>query len=234
MANRAIGVQREKPLHAALKRWYAETDDAVEVALDGYVIDLVRGDLLIEIQTRGFAGMKRKVGALLAAGHRIRVVHPIAVERDIVKVDDDGQLLGRRRSPRHGALADLADELVSLPGLLAHPAFELEVLLTREEELRRFEAGRCWRRKGWMVLERRLVEVVERVAIGVPADLARLLPDGLADPFTTAELAAGLRRPRRTAQQLAYCLRRLELVEVVGTRDRSTLYRLVAAPSPGA
>jgi len=35
-----IGTLRERPLHASLKRWYAEPDDRTEVAVDGYVIDL--------------------------------------------------------------------------------------------------------------------------------------------------------------------------------------------------
>ncbi|HET9755914.1 MAG TPA: hypothetical protein VFP66_05395 [Candidatus Limnocylindrales bacterium] len=86
----SIGMLRERHLHASLKRWYAEPGDQVELVVDGYVVDLVRGELLIEIQTRGFAGMRAKVIALLAAGHRIRVVHPIAVDRWIVQVDDDG------------------------------------------------------------------------------------------------------------------------------------------------
>ena len=41
-----------KPLHASLKAWYAEAGDRFEVAVDGYVIDLVRDDLLIEIPDR--------------------------------------------------------------------------------------------------------------------------------------------------------------------------------------
>ena len=56
-----IGTLREKPLHASLKRWYTQTGDRVEVRVDGFVIDIVRDDLLIEVQTRGFSSMKRKV-----------------------------------------------------------------------------------------------------------------------------------------------------------------------------
>lgn len=69
-----IGILRERPLHASLKHWYAQAGDRFEVPVDGYVIDLVRGDLLIEIQTRGFAPMKRKVTDLLARGHPVRIV----------------------------------------------------------------------------------------------------------------------------------------------------------------
>ena len=78
MAGASIGTMRERHLHASLKQWYAEPGDRAEIPVDGYVIDLVRGDLLIEIQTRGFSGMRPKLAAMLARGHRIRVVHPIA------------------------------------------------------------------------------------------------------------------------------------------------------------
>jgi hypothetical protein len=61
---------REKPLHASLKLWCATDGDLFEEPVDGFVIDVVSDDLLIEIQTGGFSSMKRKLKALLAADHR--------------------------------------------------------------------------------------------------------------------------------------------------------------------
>jgi hypothetical protein len=223
-----IGLLRERHLHASLKRWYAELDDHEEVRIDGYVVDLVRGGLLIEIQTRGFAGMKPKAKALLGNGHRLRVVHPIAVDRWIVNVETDGTVLTRRLSPRHGALADIASELITFPELLADPNFEVEVLLTAEEEYRHRVPGMCWRRKGWTVLERRLAEVLDRVELRQPADLLKLLPVDLPERFTTAELALALKRPRRVAQHVAYCLARTDVIEADGKRGRAIEYRLAA------
>ena len=54
-----VGTLREKPLHADLKHWYAEEGDLVEEPVGGYVIDLVRDGLLIEIQTRSFSSRWR-------------------------------------------------------------------------------------------------------------------------------------------------------------------------------
>jgi hypothetical protein len=223
-----LATYREAPLHAQLKAWYARPGDRIEAPVDGYQVDLVRGEQLIEIQTRGFAGMRPKLEALLARGHAIRIVHPVAVDRWIVNLDPDGRPLTRRRSPRHGGAVDVAIELVSFPELLAHPGLELEVVLTRDEELRRHEAGRCWRRKGWVVVEHRLVDVVDRILLAGPADLVRLLPVGLPELFTTADVALGLRRPQAIAERLAYCLRRAGCVEVVGRRGRFVEYRLAA------
>ena len=34
----------EMTLHASIKEWYASPGDKIEVEVDGYVIDIVRGD----------------------------------------------------------------------------------------------------------------------------------------------------------------------------------------------
>lgn len=220
-----IGTLREKPLHASLKRWYAGPGDRFEVPVDGFVVDLVRDDLLIEVQTSGFSSMKRKVASLLESGHRIRIVHPIPVDKRIVKIDDEGSVLSSRRSPKHGQATDVFSELVSFPDLLAGD-LEIEVLLTIEDEYRRHEPGRAWRRKGWVVEERRLVDVVDSLLLESANDLAGLLPGGLPEPFTTADLAHDLGRPLRVAQQMAYCLRTTGVIVADGKIGSSVLYRL--------
>ena len=205
-----IGTLREQHLHASLKEWYREPDDLVEVELAGFVIDLVRGDELIEIQTRNFSQMRRKLDRLLD-GRRVRLVHPISSTKWIRKVDKRGRQTSRRRSPKKGIVADVCSELVSFPTLLSHPNLTLEVVMVEEEEVRRPEtqAERRKRRwsNGWTIEERRLVSVEELHRFDDPDDLLRVLPDGLPDPFTTAEIANGLKRSRHLAQEVAYCLR---------------------------
>jgi hypothetical protein len=156
----------------------------------------------------------------------VRVVRPIPVDKWIVKLGFDGMELSRRRSPRHGKPTDIFSDLVSIPEILAHPRFEVDVLLTIEEERRAHMPGRAWRRKGWVVVECRLVEVVGSVLLANAADLAGLLPDGLPETFTTADLSERLGRPRRAAQQMAYCLRRMGVLIEVGRRGNSIAYRV--------
>ncbi|HET9259365.1 MAG TPA: hypothetical protein VFP42_04475 [Acidimicrobiia bacterium] len=220
-----IGTLREKALHAALKQWYQQPGDMVEHPVDGYVIDLVRDDLLIEIQTTGFAGMKKKVSKLLAEGHRIRIVHPIAVERTIVKVGEDGTIISRRRSPKHGAVTDIFTQLISFPGLVVAADLEVDVVLTDEEEYRTHSPGKAWRRNGWVIHERRLQKVLGSALLTSGAELIDLLPSQIPETFTTADLAARLGRPRRTAQQMAYCLRSANLIEPSGKQGNAIKYR---------
>lgn len=218
-----IGTLNEKPLHASLKEWCRKDGDKVEVPVDGFVVDLVRDELLIEIQTRDFSSMRRKFDTLLDS-HSMRLMHPVPVEKWIVRLDADGNESSRRRSPKHGIAADVCAELVSFPSLLSHPNFTLVVVLVEEEEIRHPDAKKGWRRKGFAIKERRLVDVVDTVEFHSPEDLLGLLPTGLPDPFTTADLATGLGRSRHLAQEVAYCLRVSGAVDAVGRDKTGVLY----------
>lgn len=222
-----IGSLNEKPLHAALKKWIAGPNDQFEVSVDGFVIDVVQGELLVEIQTKSFASLKRKL-LTLTADRKVRLIHPIAQEKWIVKLPvEEGGKGSRRKSPKRGVLEQVFEELVSFPQLIAHPNFSLMVVLVQEEEMRRFDGQRGWRRKGWVTEERRLLEVVEQRLFESPRDLAALLPSTLPEPFTTSDLAAALGRPRRLAQQMAFCLREMGVILHVGKRGNAILYERV-------
>ncbi len=219
-----VGTLKERPLHASLKEWYRRDGDRVEAPVDGFVIDIVRGEALIEIQTSGFTKMKRKLAALLP-DHPIRIVYPIATDRWIVKVGDSGEVLGRRRSPKHGRLLDVFSELVAFPELIDDPHLTVEVVLTREDEIRTHDPSRAWRRKGWVVEERHLIEVVDSHELAGSADLIELLA-GVPKDFTTADVADTLGCSRRLAQQAAYCLRKAGAIVPVDKVGNAVVYRV--------
>jgi hypothetical protein len=219
-----IGTLNEGALHAQIKDWYYRPGDLVEHPVDGYVIDLVRGELLVEIQTGVLAPLRRKLDVLLES-HPVRLVVPVALTRRIVRLSPSGEVLSARRSPRQGRPQDVFARLVSLPALLARPGFELELLLTHEDELRRHVSGAAFRRRGWVVAGRLLCSIETRLLLSTPGDAALLLPE-LPDPFDTGELAAAGGWDRRLAQQMTYCLRSMGVLETVGRRGRAVLYRL--------
>ena len=223
-----IGTLNEKPLHAALKNWCSRPGDQFEVRVRGFVIDIVRpvdgGESdLIEIQTKTLAKLKRKLHALVET-HRVRLVYPVAREKHIVRLDDDGAMLGRRRSPKRGGPELLFAELVSFPGLLTHPNFTVEVPLIVEEEIRVRDDSVNWRRRGWATRERRLLQVIETRVYETPADLLALIPSDLADPFTPVELARALDLPAWLARRMTYCLKEMGALAPAGKKGRSQLF----------
>jgi hypothetical protein len=213
-----IHTYNENPLHASLKAWYAGQGAAFEVPVDGYIVDLVQDGVLVEIQTAHFGAMRRKIESLLPR-HPVRLVHPIAEEKWIVRVGIDGEPLGRRKSPKRGRVDEVFRELVTFPKLLSHPNFTLDVVMIREEEVRRDRPPgkrRRRRQKGWVRDERRLIDVVGHRLFMTPGDFLSMIPGSVPETFTTADLAAAAKMPRWLAQKMAYCLREMEAIRAVG------------------
>jgi len=124
----------ENSLHEGIKRWYSRPGDAVESQIGGYVVDIVRGDLLIEIQTGNFSAIRDKLRELLRS-HPVRLVHPVPERKWIVRVDSKGEHVSRRRSPKRGRVEDVFLELVYIPELLRDDSLSLEVLLVESEDI---------------------------------------------------------------------------------------------------
>jgi len=219
---------REGPLHAALKTALAEPGDRLEVPVGRFVIDLVRADgELVEVQTGGFGALRGKLETLLGE-HRVRIVHPLAAERRIIRIDAHGEVVSVRRSPRRATAIEVFDKLVAFPRLVSDPNLTVEVLLLREDHIRAAEpvtSGRRTRDPG----ERHLVDVLDRVEIRNPQDLLGTLPRLPGEPFSTRELASLLGCRTLLAQRTAYCLRMIELIEPAGKRGRTPLHRSTSA-----
>lgn len=213
-----IGTLNEGSLHRGLKEWLAEPGDRLEVPVGDFVIDIVRGDLLIEIQTGSLGALGRKLDHLLDH-HRIRIVHPLAATRWLER---PGRR--RRRSPAHAELWNLFDALVSLPTLLDHPSMELHIVLVEETEVRSgTETARRGRRG--RVLDRRLERVVDDRLFTRAEELLDVLPAALPDPFTTADLTAATSLKRETAQRACYVLRHTGLITAAGRTRAGLSYR---------
>lgn len=218
----------EGPLHAAVKAMLAAPGDQVEVAVGRFVIDVVRADgELVEVQTGGFGPLGAKLDALLDQ-HRFRIVHPIALERRIVRVDEEGEVVSIRRSGKRGAVVEVFDKLTAFPSLLTHPNLTIEVLLLAEDHMRAagpVTARRRTRDPG----ERRLRDVLGRVELRGVDDVVGALPSLPAQPFSTRELAAVLGCSMLLAQRTAYCLRAVNIIEAAGKRGRTPLHRQVSS-----
>jgi hypothetical protein len=215
-----IGTLNEGSLHAALKARYAQPGDEFEVPLGGFVIDIRRPDLLVEIQTSSFRSMGRKFDDLLSE-HRILLVHPIAVETYLQRDDEKP-----RKSPKRGSIFAIFEELVSIPTLLDHPNLMLDVVLVSLTKVQRTDPTVGFRRRGLRTIDRQLREVLEVRRFETTEDLVELLPKQLPDEFTTADIAAGAKVPRDVAQRMAFCFRALEVIHQVGRSKAGIHYSL--------
>ncbi len=225
---RRIGTLSEKSLHAALKLYIATPGDLIESPAAGYIVDIVRGDTCIEIQTRNFSNARRKLETLLVT-HAVRLVYPVAAERWITRITTDGEVISRRKSPRRGTVYEMFRELVRLPALATHPRFVLDVVMIHEEQVWRDDGAGSWRRKKWSIADRRLLAVVEHRAFESLTDYLALLPD-VPPTFTVSDVHQGLKSAgaavdRAVIGKMIYCLRGMGGIEQVGKAGKAILYQ---------
>lgn len=221
----SIGVLNEGPLHAALKATYAANGGVAEVPVETFVADAVRNGVMYEIQTGSFSGLARKMQALADVGPVV-LVHPIARNTAIIKqTDDDATKPKVRTSPKHGEPVHIVNELIYMPTMLNHRNFSVEVVLTEEREIRRYDPQKNRRRGGWRVVERQLVDVGEGYRLNTMADLYDFLQQELVEPFGTKDLAQALGQPVAIAQKMAYCLRHAGVTEIAGKIGNALQYR---------
>jgi len=220
----SIGTLHESSLHAALKLWYKESEDRLEVPIENYVIDIVRDDLLIEIQTKNFSQIKRKLENLMK-NNRVRLIYPIVKDKWILNVDlQSNKTIRKHLSPQHSSYIEIFEELIRIPELISNSNFTIEVLLVQIEEYRKNDGNGSWRRKGWSIYDRKLVRVLEKKVFYTPIDFLMLKPSSLKTPFTNLELAQSLNKPIRLARKMSYCLRKMGLIKVIGKKGRALLF----------
>ena len=219
-----IGTLHESSLHSDLKLWYKESEDQLEAPVENFIIDIVRDNLLIEIQTKNFSQIKKKLERLIV-NHKILLIHPIVKDKWIINVESQSnRAISKRLSPKHSSYVDIFEELIRIPELISNPNFTIELPLVQIEEYRKNEGNRSWRRKGWSIYDKRLVNVLEKKVFCSPIDFLMLKPSKLKPPFTNAELAYSLEKPVRLAQKMSYCLRKMGILKVVGKQGKAFLY----------
>jgi len=222
----------EFSLHRQLKERYATDGAECEVRLGRYRIDVVRDDVLIEVQLGSLSAIRDKVRRLLQS-RRVLVVKPIVGrKRLLTQRRRKAKNRDSRMSPKRGTLLDVFQQLVYFTRVFPHERLAIDVLLVDIEEWRRpprrDKRRRRWRRE-FEIEDQKLLNVREILTLHTPQDLMQFVPDNLPCPFHTGQLAEALEVERWVAQQIAYCFRKMGTAQTVGKQRGAWLYEFTSA-----
>ena len=223
-----IGTLGEKTLHSVMKL-YCEPDTSLhEVKVNGFVADIKRGDRIIEIQTKDFSRLRRKLPAFIPQ-YSVTVVFPVARCKRIIKIDEaTGEYSAPRRSPRAGNIYSIIPELYKLNMLLSDPVIRgfvsFETVFLGIDEYRLI--GKATRRSphGRTCYETIPTALYGRFVISSPEDYVKFIPEGLPRDFTSADFAKAAKRRRRTAQTALTVLTAVGAVKRIGKKGNTIIY----------
>jgi hypothetical protein len=222
----AIGTLNEYTIHNQLKSIYAGKNDKTEQKLCGYFIDIVKKRCLIEIQTGNFLQIKPKLKKLLGT-HKILLVHNIPQTKWLVKLDEKGDLISKRKSTKKGSVFYVFNELIYLLDIITDRNLSLEIIITEEEEIRTDDGKGSWRRKGVSIKDRKLISIVSKKKFSKVEDYLDILPEGMVEPFSSKSLAAELNISVVLSRKIIYFFKKIKAIRMTGKDGNMLLYKRI-------
>lgn len=224
--NKGIGTLSEKTLHAVLKLYYEPDEDKHEVAMSGYYADIYNDKGIIEIQTRQLNKLRDKLSVFLQDYH-VTVVYPLPFNKWLSWVNpDNGEVQGRRKSPRHFTEYYAFYELYKIKSYLKNPNLSINLVLMDMEEYKLLN--------GWSYDKKRGSTRYDRVPVGIRRivkfdrieDYMQLVPADLKEDFTVKDFAMAAGVSVEASRYTLNILNYLEIVKRTGRVKNGYVYNV--------
>lgn len=224
---KGIGTLGEKTLHAVLKYYFEPYEDNHEIKVGDYVADIVGENGIIEIQTRGFEKLRKKLAAFLEVTF-VTVVYPIARTKWLYWIDQESEEISiKRKSPKTGIPFESVYELYKIKSILTHPNLQICIVLIDVEEYRNLNGWSKDKKKGSTRSDRIPIDIIEEIYLRNPNDYQMLLPTTLPDTFTANDVKRLVKSSQRVIQIGMNVLREVGVIEQIGKQGRLNLYQRI-------
>ena len=224
---RGIGTLGEKTLHAVLKQYFKPDRASLETRVGSFIADIVTDNSIVEIQTRAFDKLRKKLIEFLDQSP-VTVVYPIPKTKWLLWIDEQtGEVSKKRKSPKQGRIYDAIPELYKIKPMLSHPNFRLCLVMIDVEEYRYLNGWSGDKKKGSTRCDRVPVDIVEEIYISKTSDYIKFVPSELNTQFTSKDYKNVTHANLRTSQTALNILTNIGIVKRVGKQGNLYLYERV-------
>lgn len=220
-----IGTLGEKTVHAVLKKYLEPNEQYHEIKIEGFFADISTSEGIIEIQTRNFYSLRKKLDIFLRLGS-VTVVYPIPYTKWLCWIDEEtGEISPKRKSPRQGDIYMVLPELYRIKDYLLHPNFHLQLLLMNMEESRLLNGWSKDKKKGSTRYDRIPTALVDELWINDNADYKLLVPSTLTGSFTAKEFQKACHLSPKMSSYALQVLRHVGAIEQIGQKGKAYIYK---------
>ena len=221
-----VGLLSEKTLHATLKEYFEEDHGAHEIKIGTHYADIFKNGEIIEIQTRSFDKLRKKLDAFLPL-YPVTVVYPIPYEKSLIWLDaESGETYPKRRVAKKGSFFDAGRELFRIFDYLLHPNLTVLLLLIDMDEYR-FLSKSGTKKRGSKRFDRIPTALRGELCLHGEEAYKALLPETLPSPFTAKEFRSAIKGGPRNSPALLSLLYKMNVVRRVGKEGNAYLYEKV-------
>ena len=223
--NNGIGTLKEKTIHAVLKNYYCLEPNMQEQRIQGFVADIFTGTEIIEIQSRNFNTMRKKLDTFLPL-YDVTIVYPIAATKWLSWIDEEtGEITSKRKSPKRGNIYTIIPELYRIKSFLGHPNLHFILTFINVEEYRLLNGWNHTKKRGSTRHDGIPTELIGEVYLHSPQDFSQFLPSTLPTTFTTKDFQKAAKISQSYATTGLHILHYMGIIERIGKQGRAYLYR---------
>lgn len=222
-----IGTLGEKTLHAALKFFVEPNAEYHEKKIGDYYADVERDGYVIEIQTRSFDRLRKKLAFFLDIGYKVTVVYPVPAIKWISWIDrEQGEIGEKRRSPKKGTVYDIVSELYKIRPLISDDRLGFHVIMLEVVDYRNLDGYGKSKKIRSTRFERMPLTLLGQTRFGMTDRFSALVPTELPESFTSADFAAAASISRSIAQKTLLLLTDVGVVTRIGKEGRCYIYKM--------
>lgn len=223
---KGIGTLGEKTLHSVLKNYYEPFQENHEIKVGGYVADIVGENGIIEIQTRQFNKLLKKLNAFLEVCD-VTVVYPIAQMKWLCWINEEtGEVTKKRKSSKNGVPYEIFFELYKIKSLLKNPRLKFRICMLEVEEYRYLNGWSSDKKRGSSRCDRIPTNIFEEIDIDGTNGYSKLIPPNLPKNFTSKDFAKCSRLSTSCSQTALNILHYLEIVNRIGKKGNAFIYEM--------
>ncbi len=218
----SIGTKQERTLHQYLKYYFCENPLFHEQKLNGYIVDILKDNHIIEIQTSSFNTMRKKLETLLP-NYQITIVYPIIMERTLYNFNDLGELESIRKSPKKEHPLKICKELYKINHLLNNKNLSFIGVILKINEQRIPYINR-YKQKRMTRINQIPYELVEIINLKTAFDFKKLIP--FKEEFIAMDFKKKIKLSPRDTSSSLLALRNLDVIEIVRKDGKKYIYKI--------
>ncbi|MCL2108787.1 MAG: HAD family hydrolase [Oscillospiraceae bacterium] len=208
-----VGELNEKPIHAALKRYFSSDTDR-EAKIGGFYADSAGENGIYEIQTSNWGKLNKKLDAFLDASH-VTVVYPFEQRvHNIAIHEQTGELLKRPVTRNNRDLSGFFLELYRIKGFLTNPNLAVCLVGLEIEKIRFEDPANPRKRYQKRKQDKKPLALLTEIHLNCAEDYRIFLPDNLPETFTKKQFQAALKTATYRAEA-SVMLQILEYMSIV-------------------
>lgn len=223
-----IGTLGEKTVHSVLKCYLSPNHLNHEIKVGGFVADICTGNEIIEVQTRHFNKLRRKLQIFLSFAP-VTIVYPIPGIKWIRWVNPQtGEISPRRKSPKPGSPYSIFPELYKIKEYLVNPNLKLKIVMMDLEEYRFLDGWSTDKKKGSTRSDRIPTELIDELDIQGTDGYQLLIPESLDYEFTTRDYKKASGQSLPVSRTALHVLNYIGAIERIGKKGNTLIYRRAA------